>query len=148
MTRTNRCNTPQCVAARVALDAPKLAPRVTQPLLRDGTTGSPTTRREFTAGDELTLVTEVYDNGRRRRDAPAMIGLAASLRDASGKEIPLASEQQPAVTLRDGVVGRAFTMHVTVPEVPEGAYVLSVQASNAAEERAVSREIPVRVRSR
>jgi VWFA-related protein len=147
--RSVRCTTPACTAPTVTdtSDVP-LAPGVTEPLLRSGTPGSPTTRRDFTAGDELMLVAEVYDNGRRRqRDTPAVITLAARLRDSSGKEIPLASEQRPAMAMRDGILGHAFKVNVTMPEVPEGAYVLRVEArSNADKTRVVSREIPVRVR--
>ena len=146
--RSVKCVTPECKAA-TATDVWELPleSSLALPLLRTGTMGSPTTRREFAAGDELILVTEVYDNSRRRQRDTPVITLTASLRDSSGKEIPLASEQRPAMTMRQGVVGHAFKTSVTVPEGAEGAYVLRVQGrSNADEERIVSREIPVYVR--
>ena len=145
--RNVRCLTIECRAPTTDASELPLEPSLGGPLLRTGIPGSPTTSREFTAGDELILVAEVYDNGRRRqRDVP-VITLTATLRDSSGKEIPLASQQRPAMAMREGVVGHAFKVNVTVPEVSEGTYVLRVQArSNADQERVVSREIPVRVR--
>jgi hypothetical protein len=148
-TRSVRCSTSECKGA-TATDVFELSvtPSLAQPMLSNGTPGSPTTRREFAAGDELILVTEVYDNSRRRqRDTPALLTLTASLLDSSGKEIPLASQQRPAMTMREGVVGHAFKLNVTVPEASEGAYVLRVLGrSNGDEERVVSREVPVHVK--
>ena len=148
--RSVRCSTPECRAA-TATDVWELSvtPSLAQPLLSTGTPGSPTTRREFAAGDELILVAEVYDNGRRRqKDTPApLLTLTASLLDSSGKEIPLSSQQRPALMMREGVVGHAFKLNVTVPEGAEGAYVLRVLGrSNANEQLVVTREIPVMVK--
>jgi hypothetical protein len=76
-----------------------------------------------------------------------VLTLTATLRDAEGKETPLVSDERPALTIREGVVGHAFKVTVTIPEVAEGPYVLRVQArSNADNERVVTRDIPVRVR--
>jgi VWFA-related protein len=147
--RSVKCLTLECRTPTSA-DAPEvsLTPGVSEPMLRSGAPGAPTTRREFSVGDELMLFTEVYDNSRRRQQNTRMVlTLTASLHDANGKEIPLATDQQPVSTVRDGVVGHAFKVNVTVPDVPEGAYVLRVQARSSTDEKAVAlREIPVRVR--
>ncbi len=125
-----------------------LTPSITEPLLRDGTPGSPTTLREFGAGDQLVLVAEVYDNTKRRAtDPPRAITLTTDLRDADGKVIPLASEQRLVTTLRDTVAGSAFRVYLSIPDVPKGGYVLRVQAWSGADEgEVVTREIPIRVR--
>ena len=125
-----------------------LTPSITEPLLRDGTPGSPTTQREFGAGDQLVLVAEVYDNTKRRaKDPPRAITLTTDLRDADGKVIPLASEQRLVTTLRDTVAGSAFRVYLSIPDVPRGGYVLRVQAGSGADEgEVVTREIPIRVR--
>ena len=63
-----------------------LTPSITVPLLRDGTPGSPTTQREFGAGDQLVLVAEVYDNTKpRANDPPHAITLTTDLRDAAAR---------------------------------------------------------------
>ena len=60
--------------------------------------------------------------------------------------IPLASEQRLVTTLRDTVAGSAFRVYVSIPDVPEGGYVLRVQAGSGADEsEVVTREIPIRV---
>jgi len=148
-TKAVKCSSEQCkapVSTNVA-EVP-LTPSITEPLLRDGTPGSPTTLREFGAGDQLVLVTEVYDNTKRgAKDPPRAITLATDLRDADGKLIPLASEQRLVTTLRDTVAGSAFRVYVSIPDVPKGGYVLRVQAGAGADEReVVTREIPIRVR--
>ena len=138
------CKAP--VSTNVA-DVP-LTPSITEPLLRDGTPGSPTTQREFGAGDQLVLFAEVYDNTKRRAtDPPRAITLTTDLRDADGKVIPLASEQRLVTTLRDTVAGSAFRVYMSIPDVPKGGYVLRVQAGSGADEgEVVTREIPIRVK--
>jgi len=144
-----KCSSEQCKApvSTNFADVP-LTPSITEPLLRDGTPGSPTTLREFGAGDQLVLVTEVYDNTKRRaKDPPRAITLTTDLRDADGTVIPLASEQRLVTTLRDTVAGSFFRVYVSIPDVPKGGYVLRVQAGVGADEgEVVTREIPLRVR--
>ena len=144
-----KCNSELCktpVSTSVA-DVP-LTPSITEPLLRDGTPGSPTTLREFGAGDQLVLVAEVYDNTKpRAKDPPRAITLTTDVRDADGKVTPLASEQRLVTTLRDTVAGSAFRVYLSIPDVPNGGYVLRVQAGSGADEgETVTREIPIRVR--
>jgi hypothetical protein len=144
-----KCYTELCTAPIAVGDGDvPLTPSFTEPLLKGGTAGSPTTRREFAVGDPVTLVTEVYDNAKRKpKDPPSVISLTAELRGEDGTVVPLASDEQPATLLRDSATGSTFKIYMTMPDVVEGPYALRVQARvNGDDERVVSREILVRVK--
>ena len=140
---SERCRGPVSTNVEVPL-----TPSISEPLLRDGTPGAPTTLREFEAGDQVVLVAEVYDNTKPgAKDPPRALTLTTDLRDADGKLIPLASEHRLVTTLRDTVAGSAFRVYVSIPDVPDGSYVLRVRAgSGTGEGEVVTREIPIRVR--
>jgi VWFA-related protein len=141
---SEQCKTPKPKATAEPDEQPIRS--LTEALLREGTAGSPTTTREFTAGDQVVLVGEVYDNVRRKpKDPPAVIALKAELR-GTGQVVPLASEESPATPLREGISGQAFKLGLTMPAVPPGAYTLRVQAVvNGDAAHAVSREILIRM---
>jgi VWFA-related protein len=145
-----KCYTERCIAPKSADDGElPLTPTVSAPLLRGGQAGAPTTRREFQAGEGVTLVAEVYENARQRAgQAPSVITLTADLLDAEGRVVPLASEQRPVSLLREGAMGCGFKVELPIADVPPGAYSLRVQArSNADAERVASRKIPIQVRA-
>jgi VWFA-related protein len=118
-------------------------------LLRDVLPGPPTTTRDFSSDDTLTLFTEVYDNtGRARKDPPYVIKLTARLVLASGQIARLASEERAARAARRPSGGHGFTLRLPLERLEPGQYVLQVEAtSNGREPQTAARSIPIRVRS-
>jgi VWFA-related protein len=99
----------------------------------------PTTTREFTAGDTLSVYGEVYDN--RARDAHRL-DFVAELRGPDGNRVGRAASD----TRANGQALQKF--EATLPlDVPPGSYVLHVEArSTLAKQPPVSRDVPLRVR--
>ena len=126
---------------------PCIAPLSPQAARTEGSTGSvvPTTVREFGTSQEVVLTTEVYYNPPARSGArlPALT-LKTALRGSGGETIPLTSETR-AVAVAQGA--NAFSVRLPMEDVPEGSYVLHVEARSSDDAaRVVSREIPIRVR--
>jgi hypothetical protein len=118
-------------------------------LLRDVLPGPPTTTREFSPDDTLTLFTEVYDNtGRARQDPPYVIKVTTRLVDANGQIVRLASEERAARAALRPSGGHGFTLRLPLERVEPGQYVLQVEAtSNGREPRTAVRSVPIRVKS-
>lgn len=136
-----KCYTERCATPAAAASKPTQAASPSQPRLP----GPPTIRREFAANEEVTLVVEAYDNAPRGTQPPPVITIAAELRGADGRMIPLASEQRSAAQGTDGT--HAVALRLPLADVAEGAYVLRVQARSSADTgKVVTREIPIRIR--
>ena len=143
------CQPPECKDPAASGDGSiSLKPSVSEPQLRGGVYGAPSTAREFKPGTELVVVAEAYDNTRRRKNVSPVVTLTTDLRKADGTTVPLGSSEQRVTTLREDVSGGAFKSYISLPaNLPDGEYVLLAQArSNADEKRMVSREIPISIR--
>jgi hypothetical protein len=105
--------------------------------------GAVTTRREFAAGETLTVYTEVYDNLRK---APAhAVDLRVELRTADGRVVRTVAQQRSSTELTGGMNG--FTLAVPLTGAAAGEHVLRVETkANVAEPLAVSQDVPIRIR--
>jgi hypothetical protein len=147
--RTLKCYSELCLAppkppgTTVAGDA--VAPP--QTWLDGRLPGPPTTVREFSTGDDVEVVAEIYDNGKpAKKGDPRVLALSAELRAADGRVIPVASEGRPA-TARNATGGYMFTASLPLRDITPGQYVLRVEArSSTNDDHRASREIPLRVK--
>lgn len=104
-----------------------------------------TTTREFRRSDTLSVYVEVYENV-WWTDSDHTITLATELEDASGRVIPMTSEQRPSKNAQRPT-GDAFVAELPLANVPAGSYMLRVEArSTYGTSRSVAREVPVRVK--
>ena len=97
---------------------------------------APTTQRDFTPGETLSLYTEVYDNSRDR--ARRAVDVTAELRDESGRAMRSIKRHD------DAAPGGKHAISITIPmNVPAGSYVLHLEADS--NNKRIARDIPVRV---
>jgi len=100
---------------------------------------APVARRDFQAGDTLSIYSEIYDN--RAKDTHRL-DLVAELRDSNGRPVgrPVTDTRQNGQALQK--------FEATVPlDVAPGSYILHVEArSTLAKQPAVSRDVPLRVK--
>jgi VWFA-related protein len=105
--------------------------------------GPPTTAREFSSDDMLTLFTEVYENRRR----PHTITFTTELRDASGGVVGTSEVQRQATEKPAGPSVHAFSPRVSLNDLQPGRYVLRVEARSTLDRSSsVSREVAFVVR--
>jgi hypothetical protein len=75
------------------------------------------------------------------------IELVARLYDAGGQIVRLTSEPRSSRAARRRSGGHGFTLRLPLDDVPEGSYVLHVEArSERNEEHRAARTVPIRVR--
>jgi VWFA-related protein len=104
----------------------------------------PTSAREFTRGDALTLYTEVYSNP--RRPAAHTVDLKAELRSDSGRVVSVTSEERSSSELQGRSGGYGFRPVLPL-DVDPGLYVVHVEArANVGDHPTVARDIPIRVK--
>ncbi|HTM03403.1 MAG TPA: VWA domain-containing protein [Vicinamibacterales bacterium] len=97
---------------------------------------SPTTRRDFAAGDTLSIYAEIYDNS-RDRDRHA-VDLSAELRDESGRTVRRITGHH------DAAPGGRHAVSLMLPmDAPAGNYLLHVEAT--ANSNRVVRDVPIRL---
>jgi VWFA-related protein len=104
--------------------------------------GPPTTAREFSRDDVVTLFAEAYENRKKRHQ----VQLAMELRDATGRvldrlEMERTSPEKPK---EPGIY--VFSPSLSLAEVPPGSYVISVEAKSSLEKKAILRTVPITVR--
>ncbi|HUU36415.1 MAG TPA: VWA domain-containing protein [Vicinamibacterales bacterium] len=105
--------------------------------------GPMTTYREFTAGDELALFVEVYDNSGSQ---PHKVDIDVSLRSEGGRSVFQAREEHDSSELAGGPGGYGFSARVPLKDVPPGLYVLRVTGKTRVGDQAeATRETIVRV---
>jgi hypothetical protein len=106
----------------------------------------PTTARVFTPDAEILLTTEVYDNRKVKKGAtPGKVTLTASLRNADGRLIQLATEQRSAAG-GDGSGPLRFTLPLRLITVPPGSYALDVTSrSDTKDGPLATQSIPIRI---
>jgi hypothetical protein len=127
--------------------------RVTLPVV-------PTPRREFEAGETLTVFTEVYESRLRLEHSPSR-GTSADPGDAGDHTTNVSVELraddgsilQTVAALRSSDPQRAgthtFVARLPLTDVPSGRYVIRVKArANIGEPDTAAREIAIRVRPR
>ncbi len=86
--------------------------------------GPMTTYRDFTAGDELALFAEVYDNSGKQ---PHKVDIEATLRSEGGQAVFQTREEHDSSELAGGPGGYGFSARVPLKDVAPGLYVLRVQ---------------------
>jgi VWFA-related protein len=109
-------------------------------LLEDALSGGASARREFGSAETLELYVEVYENAKK---SPAAV-VAVDLRDAAGRVVRQFPDLKTTRLLRGNDPGRGIRTAAPLADLPEGEYVLHVEAT-AGRERAI-RQVPIRVR--
>jgi|SoiMethySBSTD1v2_1073268.scaffolds.fasta_scaffold00234_49 VWFA-related protein len=106
--------------------------------------GPPTTAREFSRDDTLTLFAEGYEN----RKKPHTITFSISLRDDGGRILGSHVIERQALEKPKQVSVYAFAPNLSLEEVPPGRYALHVEAHSSLDNRkkSVTRDIPFSVR--
>jgi len=141
--KTRTCREGECVSADVR-EVPLVAwaPQtlaVTSPL-RDALPAPPTTAREFSQTDTLTVLAEVYDNKGSRS-----VQVRAELRQTD-KPAAVAVSQDLAPGTARASGGQAVLMTLPLSGASPGSYVLHVEARAAGGSDIANRQIPVRIR--
>ena len=104
-----------------------------------------TTTREFQRSDTVSVYVEVYENV-WWTDSDHTITLTTELEDASGRVIPMTSEQRPPKNAQRPT-GEGFVAELPLANVPAGSYMLRVEArSTYGTSRSAVREVPIAVK--
>ena len=104
--------------------------------------GPPTTAREFSRDDTLTLFAEAYENRRK----PHAVTLTIELRDEAGRVLGREVIERKADKPKDAMV-YAFAPNLSLEDIQPGRYAIHLEArSSLDKDRSISREIPFRVR--
>ncbi len=105
--------------------------------------GPPTTAREFSRDDTLTIFAEAYED----RKKPHTVTFTLEVRDEAGKVIGTHAMERTAKDKPKQASVHAFAPTLSLEEVPPGRYVLHVDAHSSLDKRkSVTREIPFSVR--
>ena len=105
--------------------------------------GPPTTVREFSREDVLTIFAEAYED----RKKPHTVTFTLELRDDAGVMIGSHTSERTAKDKPKQASVYAFAPTLSLEDVPAGRYVLHVEASSSLDRRKnVTREIPFSVR--
>ena len=106
---------------------------------------APTTAREFSQDDTVTLFTEVYENRRK----PHTVTFTIELRNAAGKVIGTQAFERKSTTKPKDASVYSFAPNLFLEEVPPGRYVLHVDVESSLDKRkSLTRDIPITVRAR
>jgi len=115
----------------------------TIPDLGDAMPAPPTTAREFSAGDELLVLAEVYDN---QGAQPHSVDITATLKAEGRVQVFANSERRSSQELGGTRGGYGYTTRIPLQDLAPGLYVLAVEAkSSLGKTDAVSREVQIRV---
>jgi hypothetical protein len=107
-----------------------------------GLPGPPTTAREFSRDDTVTLFTEAYENRRKRHT----ITLTIELRDGTGRVLGSHAIERKSTDKPTGASAYAFAPNLSLEEVLPGRYTLRVVAGSSLGKETVIREVPFTVR--
>ena len=114
------------------------------PLLGDSLPGPPTATRSFARGDDLTAFAEVYDNRMSSRQG---VEMSISVTSDDGRPLLSHTQTHDAAELQKSRGVLKIRTGWTVPNVPDGAYVLAFSARRlGTESPAVTRRIPFEIR--
>jgi VWFA-related protein len=105
--------------------------------------GPPTVAREFSAGEEIALMAEVYE---AKNATPHAVDIATSVRTDEGREVYMHEDRRDSTELA-GSAGRFdLTARVPLKGLQPGLYVLKVEAHSRLEQvGAASREVQFRI---
>jgi VWFA-related protein len=103
--------------------------------------GPPTTVREFSRNDVLTVFAETYEN----RKKPHQVTFAVELRDSSGKVLDKLSIDRASAQKPSEASVYSFAPNLSLEELPPGAYVINIQAKSSLENKPLVRSIPITV---
>ena len=105
--------------------------------------GPPTTAREFSRDDTLTLFAEAYEN----RKKPHTVTVTIELRDEAGHAIGTHVIERKAVEKPKEASVYAFAPILSLADVPPGRYAIHVDARSSLDRsKSVTRDIPFSVR--
>ena len=109
-------------------------------------TQPPTTAREFTRDDQLTLFAEIYEN--QQNLPPHKVDIATEVRADGGRVVFSSSEERSSTELQGGRGGYGYTVQIPLRDFAPGLYVVHVQGKSLAgkAESGIGRDIQVRVR--
>jgi len=141
--KTRTCREGECVSADVR-EVPLVAwapltLNATSPL-RDALPTPPTTARDFSQTDTLTVFAEVYDNKGSRS-----VQVRAELRQPALSAVLRLSEDV-AIDRARASGGYGVTLKLPLTGVPPGSYVLHVETRADSGKDVASRQIPIRIR--
>jgi len=128
------------VTSRTAGAAPTAG---TIPDLGDALPGPPTTTRVFTAGDELAVLAEIYDN---QGAQPHAVDITATLKAEGRVQVFANSERRSSKELGGARGGYGYTTRIPLTDLAPGLYVLTIEARSSLGGTApVSREVQIRI---
>lgn len=105
------------------------------------TPSPPTTAREFSAGDQVTAVTEVYTNGQKPGDR---LDITTTVENEQGTTFFIHEEK---LSIDATKTAYRHSAPIYLPLIPAGSYVLKVRAqSSGAPGRVAVRQIPITIR--
>jgi VWFA-related protein len=103
----------------------------------------PTVEREFSRGEELALLAEVYDN---ETATPHRVDITATLRGDDGREVFRHQDERATSELQGGSGGFGYAARVPLRDVQPGLYLLRVEARSRLGKGATAfREVQIRV---
>jgi len=103
----------------------------------------PTVAREFSSGEELALLAEVYDN---ETATPHRVDITTTLRGDDGREVFRHQDERATSELQGGSGGFGYTARVPLRDVRPGLYLLRVEArSRLGKGATAGREVQIRV---
>jgi VWFA-related protein len=108
--------------------------------------GPPTTVREFTAGEELGLFAEFYEN--LRNAPPHKFDITTTIRTDDGRVVSMNTEERDSRELQGSVGGFGYMGVVSLKDLSPGLYVIHVEGRSRATgvEAGVGRDIQIRVK--
>jgi len=108
--------------------------------------GPPTTAREFSRDDTLTLFTEAYEN----RKKPHTVTLTYQLRSEAGAAIGSYTMERKSVEKPKDPSTYSFAPDLSLEEMPAGRYVIHIDARSSLDgndrKKSITRDIPFSVR--
>jgi VWFA-related protein len=105
--------------------------------------GPPTTRRVFSAGEELALAAEVYDS---QGATPHKVDIATTVQAEDGRVMFTTAEERSSSELGGKTGGFGYTTRVPLKELAPGLYLLKVEArSRLGRDTAAAREVQFRI---
>jgi len=112
--------------------------------LKDLLPSPPTTAREFSSGDTLAALAEVYDN---LGPTPHAVEIATTIQSNEGRTVFSTSERRPSSELGGKRGGYGYLSKIPLVDMAPGLYVLKVEAraSLGKENPSVAREVQFRI---